>query len=214
MDNLPEQANFNAVTRGRMHAPPSHTGLFSSSHAFMPNRNLGGRPPKYNEPSRPITVTLPESTLHQLEMIDEDRGMAIVKLARSSFVNGVPPPLVEVVKVGSSNGLVIVGRSSTLTQIPYLHLVEVAPGRFLLAIEQGHDFRSLELTVQDLLEEDSPINEIERTLIAELLTCIRQLRRNERVSPAEILLVHLDKHAPQRHPALSSVAASPEFSAK
>src|SRR5690606_34115626 len=38
-----------------------------------------GRPPKFREPSGPVTVTLPNRTLAQLRRIDADRAKAIVK---------------------------------------------------------------------------------------------------------------------------------------
>ena len=48
-------------------------------------KNGGGRPPKFDEPSRPITLTLPESTLEGLRQIDADRGQAVVKLTRGAL---------------------------------------------------------------------------------------------------------------------------------
>jgi hypothetical protein len=158
----------------------------------MPHRNPGGRPPKYNEPSRPVTVTLPESTLRQLELVNPDRGLAIVKLTRQLASRNDPSPRVEIVDVGRQSGLIIVGSCPALSRIPFLHLVEVAPARFLLAIDRDHDFRSLELAIHDLLDEPASLSQGERDFISELLDTIRRLRLNEKVNPAEILLVNLD----------------------
>jgi len=47
--------------------------------------NKGGRPRKFAEPSRPITITLPEKTLRSLERIDTDRGRAIVKVTERAL---------------------------------------------------------------------------------------------------------------------------------
>jgi len=41
---------------------------------------LRGRPRKFQEASRPVTVTLPQRTLELLSTFDEDRGRAIVKV--------------------------------------------------------------------------------------------------------------------------------------
>ena len=38
-----------------------------------------GRPAKFAEPSRPVTVTLPERILDLLAAVDSDRAQAIVK---------------------------------------------------------------------------------------------------------------------------------------
>jgi hypothetical protein len=157
----------------------------------MPHRNLGGRPPKYNEPSRPITVTLPESTLQHLERVSEDRGQAIVKAVNHLIGELKPNKRVEIIGVGPKSGLVVVGRCAHLSKIPFLHLVEVAVARFLLAIDHGHDFTSLELALHDLLDSDTEVPKAETEIIQELLTTIRQLRRDQRTSQAEILLVNL-----------------------
>ena len=150
----------------------------------------GGRPPKYDEPSRPITLTLPESTLEALSQIDEDRVRAIVKLA--SAVGGRAggnKPLVEVVNMVPGAGLLVIGPSKALRRIPFLHLVEVAPARYLLAMNPGNDFRALELALQDVLEDVPAGDDRERRLIGELLDRIRMLRRADLVSMAEILFV-------------------------
>lgn len=157
----------------------------------MPHRNTGGRPPKYNEPSRPVTVTLPESTLRQLELVSPDRGQAIVKLTRHLTERKETAETVRIVDVGQKSGLILVGPSPTLEKIPFLHLVEVAPARYLLAVENGHDFGSLELAIQDLVDANAIESDSEKHLIQDLLTTIRRLRRTQQASHAEILLVNL-----------------------
>lgn len=157
----------------------------------MPHRNTGGRPPKYNEPSRPVTVTLPESTLRQLELVSPDRGQAIVKITRHLTERRETAETVRIVDVGQKSGLILVGPSPALERIPFLHLVEVAPARYLLAVENGHDFGSLELAIQDLVDANSIESDSEKHLIQDLLTTIRRLRRTQQASHAEILLVNL-----------------------
>jgi hypothetical protein len=154
----------------------------------MPHRNLGGRPPKFNEPSRPVTLTLPESTLKQLESIDPDRAQAIVKLTHTAFPEPNQSQPVEIVSVDRHSGLLIVGSNATLKAIPFLKLIEVALGRFLIAIDQGHDFRSLELALRDLIEEGQVPSQ-DRPTIESLLERIRTVRRTKQASPATILFV-------------------------
>lgn len=156
-------------------------------------KSAGGRPPKFDEPSRPITVTLPESTLDGLLRVDPDRGQAIVKLTRHALGQGRETvPQVEIVKMAANTGLIIVGPSRALRRIPFLHLVEVAPTRFLLALDPGNDFRSLEIAMHDVLDEVAEDDVQERQLLRELLSHIKDLRRSDRVSVAEILFVRLD----------------------
>ena len=159
-----------------------------------PDKAPCGRPPKFKEPSRPVTVTLPESTLEQLGMIDPDRGRAIVKLASQAMQRGgAPPPAVEVVEMAQGSGLIIVGSSQILRRIPFLHLVEVSPGRFLLALDSGHDYHSLEIAIQDARDEMDGVSVREQELIQQLLEQIRQVRRSQRVTMVQILFVALDE---------------------
>ena len=51
-------------------------------------RTPGGRPPKFKEPSGPVTVTLPKRTLDQLRSIDDDRAIAIVKAVDAAVGSG------------------------------------------------------------------------------------------------------------------------------
>ena len=156
----------------------------------LQRKNSSGRPPKFCEASRPITLTLPESTLRDLQLVHPDRGHAIVKLAKkASGGNGSKLPLVELVKMGADFGLIIVGPSKVLSQIPFLHLVEVAPMRYLLALDLGNDFHTLEIAIDDLLDEVPKQEREERELITQLLKHIKGVRKAKRVRMAEILLI-------------------------
>lgn len=153
----------------------------------------GGRPPKFEEPSRPVTVTLPESTLRELEQIDADRGNAIVKLTKTALrTDGSARPLVEIVEMAANMGLVVIGPTKALRQIPFLHLVEVAPARYLLALAGGYDFNSLEIAINDVLDDVQESEKRERELIVQLLKHMKRLRKADRMITAEILFVRRD----------------------
>src|SRR5689334_14772375 len=99
----------------------------------LPTIGKRGRPHKFREPCRPITITLPESTLARLEKIDPDRGKAIVKavsaLVPADHDDGVLPELVE---AAPGVSVILVGPSRCLRQIEWLRMIEVAPLRYLL----------------------------------------------------------------------------------
>ena len=153
----------------------------------------GGRPPKFAEPSRPITITLPESTLQGLQRIDPDRGHAIVKLTQEALRHDSPTqPQVEIVEMAPNTGLIVVRPSKYLHKIAFLHLVEVCPTRFLMALDKGNDYRALELAVRDLMDDVPSEEEQEKELLHQLLEHVKKLRQSERVSMAEVLLVKLD----------------------
>src|SRR5438128_147532 len=119
-----------------------------------PKKGNGGRPLKFAEPSRAITLTLPESTLRDLEEIGPDRGHAIGKLTQLALGGKQPDrPMVELVKMAANTGLVVVGPSRALRSIGFVQLVEIAPGRHLIALGHGRDFRELEIALLDLLDD-------------------------------------------------------------
>lgn len=156
-------------------------------------KGLGGRPPKYNEPSRPVTVTLPESTLERLHRIDPDRGQAIVKLTESLFrTEKMAEERITVTQMGDGVGLIIVGPSKTLRSIPFVRLVEVAPLRYLIALDRTKSFGDLEIAIQDALDDFPKGDAEEKDMMSELHQRIRQLRKGEQMSMAEIVLVSMN----------------------
>jgi hypothetical protein len=154
------------------------------------HKRAGGRPPKFREPRRPITVTLPDRTLRQLASVTPDRARAIVKVtdaAVGSDEKGRKP--VEVVEVSPGMGLIVVGPSRSLKQIPWLRLAEIAPARYLLAVPSGTAIETLEVEVTDLLEGLPVEEEHERQLLTELRSYISKLRRGRKMSKAELLFI-------------------------
>lgn len=153
-------------------------------------RNLGGRPRKFKEASRPITITLPDRVLNTLDALGPDRARAIVR-AVDHLQPGLQTekPLVEVVEVAKGVGIIVVGPSARLRKIPKLRLIEVAPARYLLTLLHGLSPADLEITLSDLLDDDGLIEDRERQLITDLHQRLRQLRRYAKVTRAEMLFV-------------------------
>ena len=149
-----------------------------------------GRPPKFQEARRPVTVTLPESTLVRLASIDPDRARAIVKLTDAVTGAYAKRKPVELVEVSLGLCVIIVGPSKLLQKIKWLRLVEVAPTRFLLTIPLGTSVDSLELAIGDLLEEVKPQEKWEHSTLTGLRDLIRRLRRHGELSKAEMLFIH------------------------
>lgn len=153
-------------------------------------KSSAGRPPKFEEASGPITVTLPYRTLKALELIDRDRAKAMVKCVDAMTA----APLgehkrVEVIKVCQGYGLIVIGPCPSLSRIPGLRLVEIAPLRFLLAITAGCSPHALELAIMDLIERLPPEETEERALLTELRQQLSLHRRREGVTTGEILFV-------------------------
>ena len=160
----------------------------------MKKRTISGRPPKFEEARRPITVTLPERILQQLAALHSDRARAIVKATTLAIgFDSAEKPLVDLVEVRPGESVIIVGPSRRLEQVAWLRLVEIAPARHLLVIPTGTAIEQLEVAVDDLLERLGPDEKYERELLAELHRLLRQRRRQQEVSKAEILLVNTGK---------------------
>lgn len=158
----------------------------------MPARTKhpGGRPRKFNEPSHPVTVTLPERTLVQLAHIDRDRARAIARAVDMALPHHVPPErLVEVAEVAPGVGMLVVPPSKYLKKIKLLRLIEVAPSRFLLTITTGTSLSDLEIALVDIIEDLPPTEERERAMLTELHGMFRKLRRGDQMTKAEVLFV-------------------------
>ncbi len=152
----------------------------------------GGRPPKFNEPRRPITLTLPERTLKILERVHPDRAKAIVKLSDAAAGKQPPPrKRVELLKIAHDKALIIVNQSKPLRAIRWLKVVEIAPGQFLLVIPSGTAVESLEIELLDLLKHDATLEQDERGFLQELLDVLSHHRRKAGMSRAEILFVSI-----------------------
>ena len=154
------------------------------------SRPKGGRPAKFDEPSRPITVTLPERTLLNLARIDADRAVAIAK-AVDAVVGGVdaPEPMVGELPISKGRALLTVADNRLLRTIPWLTLIEIAPGRHILSADNGISVEQIEVSLVDLLETATDATDEERAALRLLLDRLRTPRRNRAVQVAEILVI-------------------------
>jgi hypothetical protein len=149
-----------------------------------------GRNPKFSEPSRPVTVTLPLSVLQQLEKVHLDRGKAIVKCVAMAAATSLKDKPVEIVKISDSSGMIVIGPCRCLETIPWLRLVEISPNRFLISILPETSVTELEVAILDLIEHDLASDD-EKPLLEELRQYISRHRRKEAVTKREILLIDL-----------------------
>jgi hypothetical protein len=154
-------------------------------------KNRAGRPAKFSEPRRPVTMTLPERILSQLADIDPDRSRAVVKVAEAIFGTGKGKfKPVELVEMAPGKSLIVVGPSKTLKKIPWIKLIEIARTRYLLTISPGMSIEAMEVALRDLLPNPMLLkNERETIVLQELLNLIGHQRRARRLSKAEILIV-------------------------
>lgn len=153
------------------------------------SKHPGGRPRKFSEPSQPVTVTLPDRTLNQLRSIDEDRARAIVKTVDRAMGGSRQSRRVEAVEMAPGMGLLLVPSNRSLRTIPWLRMIEVAPMRHLLAIVPGTPIEKVELALLDLIDNARTSAPDEVELLKMLRETIGDMRRGERISKAEILVI-------------------------
>ena len=158
--------------------------------ASRSEKHRGGRPAKFAEPSRPVTVTLPERVLRLLTAVDSDRAKAITKLADFSLaMNGKPLKPVATVKIADGRAILLVNYSEQLKRLPWLRLIEVAPARHLISIRSGTSIESMELAIHDLLEDLPAGKSFERDTLKALMNIIRESRRTNTTLKEEILFI-------------------------
>ena len=171
---------------------PDYRAVLTLKHSGKSSaeKNRGGRPAKFSEPSRPVTVTLPERVLRLLAGVDSDRAKAISKLVVSlSAPRGKFPPPVATVEVAAGMAIILVNHSARLARLPWLRLIEVAPGRNLISIRSGTSIETIEVALRDLLEDLPAGKSRDREILDALLDILRASRRTNATLKEEILFV-------------------------
>ena len=164
------------------------------------NTAKGGRPAKFDEPSRPVTVTLPERILARLTEVDADRAWAIVK-AVEAVLGHAPPARTEMVRelrFDKDETLLTVAENSLLRSIPWLTMIEIAPGRHLLSLKKGVPIEKFEVTLCDILDAQPNASPSERRTLERLVECIRTPRRNRALRTEEILVIRVPANSKPR----------------
>ena len=153
-------------------------------------KNKGGRPAKFDEPSRPVTVTLPLSILDRLAEIDADRAKAIVKAVEAALgTDRRTSAAVCELPINDDETLISVADNRFLRRISWLTMLEVSPGRHLLSLKDGVPVEKLEVTLGDLLDSPGDATPAEREGLRKLRDCLRAPRRNRSVRPEAILII-------------------------
>jgi len=143
--------------------------------------------------NRVVTLALPNNTLRLLESIDQDLTRAIMALTDIAMQKSFPSgSSFEIIKVASGKSVFIVGSKTKLTKIPWINLVEIAPGRNLITIDSGISLELLEVAILELIETTPPAESVEQELLHEFCKYVGRLRRNKKMFKVEIMIVDDD----------------------
>jgi hypothetical protein len=141
-----------------------------------------------------VTVTLPQRTLSVLQWIDADRAKAIVKAVDGAVSDWKEErPHVEVLEMAPGTGLVLVPAHPALSSVGWMKMIQVAPARYLLAVEPGTPIEKVEVSLMDLIDEASRSAPHEVQVLETLRVTLGKLRRAGKVWKAEVLLVDMEQ---------------------
>src|SRR5437879_5549983 len=120
----------------------------NSFRGLTPRR---GRPRKFSEPSRAVTLTLPEGVLASLSGVDPDLSRAVVRVTQPEMAKRPHPPA-ELVSFGRLS-VIVVNPTRTLEEQPGVVLIPLSDGRALISFDETITVARLELGIEDALED-------------------------------------------------------------
>ncbi len=154
-----------------------------------------GRPRKFLEPSRAVTLTLPEPVIAALAAIDEDLSRAVVRVVQPAL-GKAPSPAAELAPFGR-HAVIVVRPSRALERRTGLLLVPLPDGRALISFEESHTIADLELQLQDLLD-DPGLAAGDRRIFEEVAGYLRDARRARGVSVQRRSIIVFESARPAR----------------
>jgi hypothetical protein len=157
-----------------------------------------GRPRKFTAPSRPVTLTLPEHVLHALTALDPDLSRAIVRLAQPMLASRPHAPA-ELATFGR-HSVIVVLPSRSLEKRTGVELLHMPDGRALISFAQPMTIASLELLIEDALE-DKSLSRADRSIFEAIGDILKTARRSANVILLQRNVIVLES----RRPATASI---------
>ena len=168
-------------------------------------RRPRGRPKKFDEPTRVVSMTLPESAIDRLSQTHGDLGRAVVSLIDRK-TSPRARPAAELVVFGN-HAVISVRPSPSLEQRTGVQLVPLPDGRALLSFDTPKTISDLELSISDALDDPS-LNSEDRAVFDSLRGILREARQATDVSLLRRNIIVLEGARRARRPRRSSRAAS------
>lgn len=157
-----------------------------------------GRPRKFTEPSRAVTLTLPKSVVAALDAVDHDLSRAVVRITQPEVAKR-PHPAAELAAFGR-RAVIVVNPSRTLEQRTGVFLVPLSDGRALIAFDESMTVARLELMIRDALE-DEKLPEPDAQVFEGIRELLHEARRSKAVALRQrsiIVLEHVGRKRKRR----------------
>jgi hypothetical protein len=152
---------------------PSLSGVIGSL------RRRRGRPRKFDEPSRAITLTLPDAVIERLTTVDRDLSRAVAEIImRRPVPNG--RPYADLLLFGE-HAVITVKPTRALERRAGIGLVPLPDGRALISFDQPRTISELELILSDALDDPTLLEE-DRRVFEGIVAILREARRSEDVA--------------------------------
>ena len=156
-----------------------------------------GRPRKFLDRSRSVTLTLPEPVIAALEALDPDLSRAVVRVAQPEMRKRPHPPA-ELAMFGR-RAVIVVNPTRTLERRTGVLLVPLTDGRALIAFDESMTVARLELKIQDELEaHDLPAEDVR--IFEAIRTLLKDARRSKSVALEQrnIMVLEYGGHGAKR----------------
>lgn len=178
--------------------------VFTISAVSSALRRPRGRPKKFDEPARAVSLTLPESVIAQLSRLHADLGRAVVSLlARKT--PAPPRPGAQLVVYGK-RAVISVRSTPTLESRTGVQLVPLPDGRALISFEAPQTIADLELNISDALE-DTSLPQDDRAVFESILGILRDARRAKDVSLVRRSIIVLEGNTHRPRPGIDTKTA-------
>jgi hypothetical protein len=161
-------------------------------HEVGPRR---GRPRKFTEPSRAVTLTLPEHVIAALSDIDHDLSRAVVRLAQPQVARQPHPPA-ELATFGR-NAVIVVNPTRTLEDRTGALLIPLSDGRALISFDEPITIARLELSIRDVLE-DPKLTEEDKRIFTSIADILKAARRSRTVTLGQRNIIVLESSPGER----------------
>jgi hypothetical protein len=161
--------------------------------AFEDAHPRRGRPRKFHQPSRSLSLTLPTDVIAALQTVDPDLSRAIVRVVQTS-APGSFRAAPELNTYGSRAVISVPSARILETQIG-VELVPMAEGRALVSFDEGLSIADLELRIGDVLDDPAVVGE-DRATFEALGEMLRHARRNDTIVVRSRRIIVLEYQVP------------------